>query len=107
LIEKNAKNQRTAYANANAAAVQKTKMQMPLSQVLVTEKTFLMLLSSKNQDMYRSYFLSREQKHTYNVKFERSFKINMNMTSITERREAECKSKKFKHHDSIQKISGH
>jgi hypothetical protein len=64
-------------------------MQMQLSQVLVTEKTLLMLLKLKNHDMYRSYFLSIEQKHTYNVKFERSFKINMNMTSITERREAE------------------
>jgi hypothetical protein len=80
---------------------------MQLSQVLVTEKTLLMLLKLKNHDMYRSYFLSIEQKHTYNVKFERSFKINMNVTSITERREAKCKSKKFKHRDSIQKISGH
>lgn len=47
MIEKNNKNQRTA------------RMQMQLSQVLVTETTFLMLLKS-NYYMYRNYFIEKK-----------------------------------------------
>lgn len=62
MIEKNNKNQRTA------------RMQIQLSQVLVTETTFLMLLKS-NYYMYRNYFIDKK-KHNYNIKFDKNFKLH-------------------------------